>query len=121
MVKKIEGILSLADLSATKPFAWPALYAILLAAGLTGYLPYDQANFWLGIIAIVLYTRFPVAVKGGYRFLLATFVFLGLYLLLPVKTLFFSKLKSKYHKRNMEEVIVLPDCLGETNIFFLWV
>jgi len=94
MVKKIEGILSLADLSATKPFAWPALYAILLAAGLTGYLPYDQANFWLGIIAIVLYTRFPVAVKGGYRFLLATFVFLGLYLLLPVKTLFFFALVS---------------------------
>jgi len=94
MVKKIEGMLSLADLSATKPFAWPALYAILLAAGLTGYLPYDQANFWLGIIAIVLYTRFPVAEKGGYRFLFAAIVFLGLYLLLPVKTLFFFALVS---------------------------
>jgi len=94
MVKKIEGILSIADLSATKRFAWPALYAILLAAGLTGYLPYDQANFWLGIIAIVLYTRFPVAKKGGYRFLFAAFFFLGLYLLLPVKTLFFFALVS---------------------------
>ncbi len=94
MVKKIEGWMGLADLSATKPFAWPALYAILLAAGLTGYLPYDQANFWLGIIAIVLYTRFPVAEKGGYRFLFAALAFLGLYLLLPVKTLFFFALVS---------------------------
>jgi exosortase N len=94
MVKKIEGMLHLADLGATKPFAWPALYAILLATGLTGYLPYDQANFWLGIIAIVLYTRFPVEERGGYRFLFAALVFLALYLILPVKTLFFFALVS---------------------------
>lgn len=94
MVKKIEGIFCLADLSAGKPLAWPALYAILVAAGLGGYLPYDQANFWLGIIGIVLYARFPATAKGGYRFLLAALVFLVLYLLLPVKTLFFFALLS---------------------------
>ena len=94
MVKKIEGLLHLADLGATKPFAWPALYAILLAGGLTGYLPFDQANFWLGVMAIVLYTRFPVGERGGYRFLFAALVFLALYLILPVKTLFFFALVS---------------------------
>ncbi len=89
MVKKISALLSIADLAAAKPLAWPALYAILLAAGLTGYLPFDQANFWLGIVGVALYARYPNPEKAGYRFLFTTLIFLFLYLFLPVKTLLF--------------------------------
>ncbi len=94
MVKKINALLSIADLAAAKPLAWPALYAILLAVGLTGYLPYEQANFWLGIVAVVLYCWFPISEKPGFRFLIATLVFLSLYLALPVKTLLFFAIVS---------------------------
>lgn len=94
MVKKIEGMLHLADLCGSNLLSWTALYAILLVVGLTNYLPFEQANFWLGIIALVLYTRFPRSGKGGYRFLFAALVFLSCYLFLPVKTLFFFALVS---------------------------
>jgi exosortase N len=94
MVKKINALFSIADLAGAKPFAWAALYATLLAAGLTDYLPYDQANFWLGIVALVLYSRFPTGEKAGYRFLFASLIFICLYLFLPVKTLLFFALIS---------------------------
>lgn len=92
MVKKIKGLLSLPDLASNKPNLWPALYLLLLAVSLKGYLPYHQANFWLGIIALVIFFRYPVGEKGGYRFLFASIVFMGIYLILPVKTVSFLAL-----------------------------
>ncbi|TAD81518.1 MAG: exosortase N, partial [Bacteroidetes bacterium] len=94
MVKKIADMLNVAQWRAATPFVWPALYAILLVVGLTNYLPYNQANFWLGIVAVGLYIRYPVAKTGGFRFLFATILCLGLYLLLPVKTVLFFVLVS---------------------------
>lgn len=63
MVKKINALMGLPELYSAKPLAWPALYALLMLAGLGSYLPYDQANFWLGAIAIGLYARYPVSAK----------------------------------------------------------
>jgi exosortase N len=92
MVKKINALMGLPELYSAKPLAWPALYAILMLAGLGSYLPYDQANFWLGAIAIGLYARYPVSAKGGNRFFIASIAFLLLYYFLPVQTLFFLAL-----------------------------
>jgi exosortase N len=92
MVKKINAVLQWPDLYAAKPFAWPALYAILMAVGMHTYLPYDQANFWLGILAIGLFARYPGAEKSNNRFLVASIACLIMYLILPVKTSFFFAL-----------------------------
>jgi exosortase N len=92
MVKKINALMGLPELYSAKPLAWPVLYALLMLAGLGSYLPYDQANFWLGAIAIGLYARYPVSAKGSNRFFIASLAFLLLYYFLPVQTLFFFAL-----------------------------
>lgn len=92
MVKKINTLIGIPDIYTAKPLAWPALYALLMVAALGTYLPFNQANFWLGLIAIGLYARYPVSEKGSNRFFIASLVLLILYSFLPVQTLFFFAL-----------------------------
>lgn len=88
MVKKIGGLAGLAELAAAaNPLAWPALYLILLAVGLSGQVPLHQPNLWVGFMAIILYARFPIAPKAGRRFLAASLLFACLYLFIPNKAL----------------------------------
>lgn len=92
MVKKINALLLLPDLAASKPLAWPALYAVLVAITMGNYLHFHQPNFWLGIIAIVIFTRFPRMEKGNFRFLYSALASIGLFLVIPVQTFFYFAL-----------------------------
>ncbi len=93
MVEKIKNLTTLPELiSPVKPLAWPALYAVLMVLTLHDYLPWEQANFWLGLLALGCYVYYPTNEKANYRFLILAFLFTGLYLWLPVKTIFFFAL-----------------------------
>ncbi len=92
MVKQLYGLLRSTELAPAKPFAWPALYAVLIVATMMDYLSLGGANFWLGLIALACFIRYPVQPKSNYRFLLVAILLLFAYLLIPVKTIFFFAL-----------------------------
>jgi len=93
MVKQIKSLMTIPELlSPVKPLAWPVLYLVLVVVNMGDYLPWEQANFWLGLTGVAGYLRYPLSEKGNYRFLLASLLLLGVYAFLPVKTVYFFAL-----------------------------
>ena len=73
-------------------------------------------------ICITLNIMIPGFIKNGNFFMMVFILSINSVAVSPIFAriiAFFSELNNKYHNRNIEEVIVLPLCLGLRNILNL--